>query len=61
MTEPLEEEIGGMIVCDKVWLGVVSTSYLLSCEKSQLLLVDETFGRGSVTTEFLLEDLCLGR
>ena len=42
----LEEQRGGVIVCDKVCLGVVSTSRLLSCDKSQSRLVDETSGEG---------------
>lgn len=29
-----EEQMGGVIVCDKVCLGVVLSSSLLSCEKS---------------------------
>ena len=37
----LKEEMGGMIVCDKVCLGVVCTSRL-SCGRSQPSLVDET-------------------
>ena len=39
-----EEEMGGMTVCDKVCLSVVWTSSLLSCDKSQYSLVDETPG-----------------
>lgn len=35
MTEPMEEEMGVMIACDKVHLGAVSLPSL-SCEKSQL-------------------------
>ena len=35
-----------MIVCDKVCLTVVSTSSLLSCDKSQFSLVDEIPGAG---------------
>ena len=31
----------GMIACDKVWLGVVSTSSLC-CDKGQSSLTDET-------------------
>ena len=31
MNGPLEEEMGGMIICDNVCLGVVLTSNLLSC------------------------------
>ena len=35
-----------MIVFDKVCLTVVSTSSLLSCDKSQFSLVDEIPGAG---------------
>lgn len=38
----LEEQIKGMTVCDKVCLSVVSTSSLLSYDRSQISLVDET-------------------
>lgn len=34
--------MGGMIVCDKVCLDMVSSASLLSCGKSQSSLVDET-------------------
>ena len=37
--EPLEEQMGGMIVCDEVCLGVVSTFSLLFCDNSQSFLV----------------------
>lgn len=37
----LEDQIEGMIVCDKMCLSVVSTSSLLSHYKSQTSLVDE--------------------
>lgn len=52
---PLEEEMEGRIVH---W-GVVSTSSLLSCAKSQSSPVDETLGEQIYDTwvlEFLLED-----
>lgn len=57
MSGPLEEQMGGMIVCDKVCLGGVLTSSLLSCDKSQSLLLDETSGRGLMTIQSFLEDL----
>ena len=41
--EPLEEQMGGMIVCDKVCLDVVWTFSVLL---SQFSLVDETPGEG---------------
>ena len=41
-----EEQMGGVIVCDKMCLGVVSTSSLLSCAKSPSSLVDEYPGEG---------------
>ena len=61
--------MGGMTVCDKVCLGVVSISSLLPCDKSQSPLVDEGGSRaegsgerrGLMTVEFLLENLSLGR
>ena len=36
-----DEWVGGVIVCDTVYLGVVSTSRLLSCDKSQSSLLDD--------------------
>ena len=42
---PLEENRGDMGVCDKMCLGVVSTSSL-SSDKSQSSLVDEAPGEG---------------
>ena len=53
--------MGGVVISDKVCLDVVSTSSLLSRDKSQFSLVDETPRRGFMTTMFLLEDLSLGR
>ena len=55
MNESLEEQTGDMIVCDKVCLA------FLSCDRSQSSLVDESLWTGSMTTEFLLEPLSLGR
>lgn len=52
MNGPLEEKIA-MILDDKVCLGVVLTSSLLSCDKSQSSLVDETPGKAFMTIEFL--------
>lgn len=46
MTGSLEEEMGGVRVCDKVCLGVVSTSSFLSCDKNDFFIVDETPGEG---------------
>lgn len=43
---PLEKQMGEMRVCSKVCLGVVSTSRLLSCDRSPSSLVDGTQGRG---------------
>ena len=53
--------MGGMIACDKVCQGLVLTSGLLSCDKSQPSLVDETSGDGIYNIEFLFKDLSLGR
>lgn len=36
MDEPLEKEMGGTILCDKVCLGVKSTFPLLSYDESVL-------------------------
>lgn len=33
MNEPLEEQMGGMVVCDKVYLRVVSTFCLPFCDE----------------------------
>ena len=45
MNGPLEEQMRVMIACDKVCLGVVSTSSLF-CDKSQSSLTDETPEKG---------------
>ena len=43
MNGPLKEQMGGLIICDKVYLGPVWTSTFLSCDKkSQSSLADET-------------------
>ena len=48
-----------LIVCDKVCLGVVSTSSLFSFDENHSLLVDEVSReRGSMTIEFFL-GICL--
>lgn len=57
----LEEQMGGVLVCDKVSLGVVSTSSFLSCDKSPSSLVDETSRQGVYDNWFLLGDLSTGR
>lgn len=38
--------MGGIIICDKVSLGIVLASHLLSWDKSQSSLVDEIPGEG---------------
>lgn len=48
-------------VCDKTCVGVMATSYFLSCDKTQSSLVDEILGREFMTIEFLLGDLPLSR
>ena len=53
--------MGGVVVCDKVSLGAGLTSRLLSYDKSQFSLVNDTHRRGFMTTEFHSEDLSLGR
>lgn len=53
--------MAGMTVCDKGSLGAALTSRLLSGDTSQSSLVDEAHRRGFRTTEFLLEDLPLGK
>ena len=45
MNEPLKEWVGDMTAFDKVCLGVVST-FILSSQESQSILVDETLGKG---------------
>ena len=52
-----------MVVWDKVCLDVVWTFSLLSCDKTQSSLVNQTPGEGRDLTkiEFLLDDLSLGR
>lgn len=56
---PFEELMGGMIVVT-VCLGAVWTSSLLSCDRGQSSLVDETLGE-IYDTGPLLEDLSLDR
>ena len=51
--------MGGKTVCNKVCLGVVSPP-ASSSVKSQSSLVDDTPGKGFITTEFSLEDASLG-
>lgn len=55
-----EAYMGNMIVCDKVFLGVVLTLNLLSWYKSQSLLLIKLLQREFMTIEFFLEDLSLG-
>lgn len=55
----LEEKIGGTIVCDKVCLGVGSTSTLFSCDKSQSSLLKKLPEKLSMTIELFLEELKL--
>lgn len=57
MNGPLEEQMGGEIVCDKMYLSVGSTSGLLSCDKNHSSLVDDAPSRGIYDTWFSLEDL----
>lgn len=42
MKGALDEHMGGVIVCDKVCLGMGSTSSFLLCNKSRSSPVDET-------------------
>ena len=51
--------MGGMIVCDKICLGVVST-FSLSCDVNPPWLM-KLSEKGFMAIEFLLEDLSLGR
>ena len=41
MNEPLEEQMGSVIVCGKICSGVMSISPLPSCDKHQSFLFDE--------------------
>lgn len=50
-----------MTVCDKVCLGAMSTSSLLTGDKSQFSLVDESPTEGICDKWILLENLSLGR
>lgn len=52
--------MGGVVVCNSLSHGLW-TSGLLSCDKSRSLLIDVRPERGSAATEFLWEDLALGR
>lgn len=53
-----EAQMRGVIVCDKVYLSVVSASWL-PWDKNQSSLVDET--DQFMIMEFLLESLASGR
>ena len=53
-----EAQMREVIVCDKVYLSVVSASWLL-CDKNQSSLIDET--DQFMTIEFFLESLASGR
>lgn len=53
-----EAQMRDVMVCDKVYLSVVSASWLL-CDKNQSSLIDET--DQFMTMEFLLESLASGR
>ena len=53
--------MGGMIVCDKVYLSVVSTSTFLFCGRVNFPCLMKFPGREFTTIEFLLEDLSLRR
>lgn len=53
-----EAQMRDVIVCDKVYLRVVSASWL-PCDKNQSSLVDET--DQLMIMEFLLESLASGR
>lgn len=53
----LKEQMGGMMVCHKVCLGVVFPSSLLSCDRIQSSLADETSREGFMTIAVLLEYL----
>lgn len=58
--EFLEEEMGVWVLSDTCHLGIVSSSGVLSYDKSQPFLVVKFPGKGSMTIEFLLEDLLDG-
>lgn len=61
MKGPLEKQMGGMIVCNNVCLGVVWTSSLLFWGQSQSSWLIEFLRRGSMTTVFLLDYQPLSR
>ena len=61
MIGPLEEQIGNTIVCVKVHLGVMSNSSVVIRDKSSSFLLMKLPWKESLTIEFLLEDLSLGR
>lgn len=56
-----EEEMGGIMVCDKVYLCVVLTSSLLFYGKSSPLWLVKLQDRGFMTIKFLLENQSLRR
>lgn len=61
MNGPLEKHIRGMMVCDKAYLNVVSTSSVLFCDVNPPWMINTLllFWVGLMTTEFLLEHLSL--
>lgn len=61
MNGPLEEWMGQLIVCVKVYLAVMCTSSLLYCDNSYLSWLIKLLSRISMTIEFLLKDLFLSR
>lgn len=54
-----EEQVRDTIVCDKAHQSEVLTSCLLSCDKCQSFLVEESPGEELRATEFFLEELSL--
>lgn len=44
---PLEEQVGGVILCAPACLGAVFASRLLLCDYNQSSLVDGTLRKGS--------------
>lgn len=47
MHEPLGAQMGGVIIYDRVCVGAVSTSSILSCDKSPSSLADGSLGDGT--------------
>lgn len=54
MNGPSEEQIGGEIICDNIWLSVMTTSGLFCDGLDPPWVMDDILEKGLTTTEFPL-------